>query len=68
MLINFEDAAAINVAVTDTLDAHNKNNTPPTVSAVQVVDTEAVVPTADPMVKSKYVSQKINRILNKANN
>ena len=52
--------------VCDTLNAHNKNNTPPAVSAVQVVDTEAVVPTADPMVKPKSVGQKLNLILNKA--
>ena len=60
------EAAAITAAVTDALNANNKNNTPPAVSAVQFVDTEAVVPTADPMVKSKSVGQKLNRIINKA--
>ena len=56
------EAAAITAAVTDALNANNKNNNPPTV----VVDTEAVVPTAVPMVKSKSVGQKLNLILNKA--
>ena len=60
------EADAITVAVTDALNAQNKKNTPPAVSAVQVVDIEAGVPTADPAVKSKSVGQKLNRILNKA--
>ena len=60
------EAAAITAAVTDALNAQNKKNTPPAVSAVQVVYTEEGLPTVDPMVKSKSVGQNINRILNKA--
>ena len=60
------EAASITAAVTDAMNAHNKKNIPPDVSAVQVVDPEAGVPTADPAVKSKYGGQNLNRILNKA--
>ena len=49
------EAAAITASVTDTLNAHNKKNTPPAISAVQVVDPKAGVPTADPAVKPNYV-------------
>ena len=60
------EAAAITEAFTGALNAQNNKNTPPAVSAVQVIDTEEGVPTADPTAKSKYVGQKLNRILNKA--
>ena len=60
------EVAAITVAVTDALNAQNKKETPPAVSAVQVLDPKSGVPTADPAVKPKFVGQKLNRILNKA--
>ena len=49
------EAAAITAAVTDALNAQNKKNNPPDVSAVQVVEPKAGVPTADPAVKPNYV-------------
>ena len=58
--------AGITAAVADALNAQNNKKTPPSVSTVQVVDTQAVVPTADPAVNSKSVGQKLNWILNKA--
>ena len=60
------EAAVITASVNDALNAHNKKNTPPAVSAVQVVNPKSGVPTVYPAVKSKYVGQKLNRILNKA--
>ena len=60
------EAAAISAAFTDALKAQSNKKKPPAVSAVQVVYPKAVLPTADPAVKSKSVSQKLNRILNKA--
>ena len=60
------EAAAITAAVTDAIKAQIKNKKHPAVSAVQVVDPKAGVPTADPAVKPKSVGQKLNRILNKA--
>ena len=48
------DAAEITAAVTDALNTYNKKNTPPAVSAVQVVDPEAGVPTAD--ISQKNIS------------
>ena len=60
------EASAITVAVTYALNAQNKKNTPTSVSTVQVIDREAGVLTADPAVKSKYVGQKLNQIVNKA--
>ena len=62
------EAAAITASVNDELNSQNKKNTPPAVSAVQVVDPELGVPTADPAVKSKSVGQNLNRILNKSKN
>ena len=60
------EAASITVAVTDALKAQRNRKKPPAVSAVQVVDPKAGVPTADHAVKPKYLGQKLNRILNKA--
>ena len=60
------EAAAITVEVTDALNAQNNNKKPPDISAVQVVDPKAGVPTADPAAKPKSVGQKLNRVLNKA--
>ena len=60
------EAVAINATVTDAMNTHNNKKTPPYVSAVQVVDPKAGVPTVDPAVKPISVGQKLNRILNKA--
>ena len=62
------EAVAITMAVTDALKAQNNKKKPPTVSAVQVVDPKAGLPTVHPAVKPKSVGQKLNRILNKAKN
>ena len=57
---------SITAAVTDAMNAQNKKKTPPSISAVQVVDSKAGVTTADPAVKPNSVGQKLNRILNKS--
>ena len=60
------EAAEITVAVMYALKAQSNKKKPPAVSAVQVVDPKAGVPTADHAVKPKCVGQKLNRILNRA--
>ena len=60
------EAAAITAAVTDAPKAQSNKKKPSAVSAIQVVDPKAGVPTADPAFKPKSVGQKLNWILNKA--
>ena len=59
------EAAAITAAVTGSQNTQNNKKTPPVVSAVQVVDPKAGVTTSDPLVKQKYMGQKLNWIFNK---